>query len=67
MRKASSNTGLSDWQFKKYCLAHDLKSAVGSAALIRGKCNGEKLEMEGGPLSKESGLTASLLSQLDTP
>ena len=53
--EASSNTRLSDWQSKKYCSANDLKSMVGSTDLIRGKRNGEEIEMEEGPLSKESG------------
>jgi hypothetical protein len=52
---ASSNTRLSDWQSKKYCLANCLKSTVLSVDLIRGKRNGEEIEMEEGPLSKESG------------
>jgi hypothetical protein len=53
--EASSNTRLSDWQSKKYCLASDLKSMVGSTGLSLGKRNGEEIEMEEGPLSKESG------------
>lgn len=53
--EASSNTRLSDWQSKKYCLANALKSMVRSARLSRGKRNGEDIEMEEGPLSKESG------------
>jgi hypothetical protein len=53
--EASSNTRLSDSQSEKYCLASDLKSMVGSTGLSRGKRNGEEIEMEEGPLTKESG------------
>lgn len=51
----SSNSRLSDWLSKKYCLASDLKSIVGSTCLYLGKRKGEGIEMEDGPLIKESG------------
>lgn len=52
---ATSNTILIDWQSEKYCLASDLKSILDSTGLSRGKRNGEEIEIEEGPLSKESG------------
>ena len=52
--EASSNTRLSDWQSEKYCFASVPKSVIGSADL-RGKRNGEEIEMVEGPLSEESG------------
>lgn len=53
--EVSSKTRLRDWHSEKYCLASDLKSMLVSTGLDRGKRNGEEIEMEAGPLSKESG------------
>lgn len=39
----------------KYCFARDLKSVLDSRGLDRGNRNGDEMQMEDGPFSKELG------------
>lgn len=51
----SSNMIFTDWQSKKYCLASNLRFSAISDDLNLGRRKGEEIEIDEGPLSRESG------------